>query len=512
MVELKCKICGGKLEFNEGERIGVCDSCGTKQVLPKLEDNERKANLYDRANHFFGLHEYDRAMSLYEQILSEDMEDAEIYWSLVLCRYGVEYVEDPDTKRRIPTIHRLQVESLLEDVDYQKAIEKADEKSKELYEESGREIEEIRKQILSLSQKEEPYDVFICYKETDKEGNRTKDSVLANELYHELKEEGYKVFFSRITLENKLGENYESCIFSALHTSKVMVVIGTKAEYLNSVWVKNEWSRYLELIKQGEKKVLIPAYSEMDPYDLPEEFSHLQAQDMNKLGFMQDLVRGIKKIASEEKEEGKEVKVVQSTTVVEDSNISVEALMKRIEIFLEYEEWIEANEYCEKVLDRDPENAQAYLYKIMANVKVKKKEDLVKSTIIFDDKTSYKKLMQFADPDLAEEIKGYAKEAKDRAALYLEKYNEALEILKKPIYNLSTESILAALEILKSIKGYRDSDKLVVEWENNMATLIEKRKSQEYSSPFYVVFVKNLLIMFFLGIVISCMLILLIAI
>ena len=140
MVELKCKICGGKLEFNEGERIGVCDSCGTKQVLPKLEDNERKANLYDRANHFFGLHEYDRAMSLYEQILSEDMEDAEIYWSLVLCRYGVEYVEDPDTKRRIPTIHRLQAESLLEDHDYQKAIEKADERSKELYEESGKEL------------------------------------------------------------------------------------------------------------------------------------------------------------------------------------------------------------------------------------------------------------------------------------------------------------------------------------------------------------------------------------
>lgn len=43
--------------------------------------------------------------------------------------------------------------------------------------------------------------------------------------------------------------------------------------------------------------MLIPAYKDMDPYDLPEEFSHLQAQDMGKLGFMQDLIRGIKKIA-----------------------------------------------------------------------------------------------------------------------------------------------------------------------------------------------------------------------
>ena len=44
--------------------------------------------------------------------------------------------------------------------------------------------------------------------------------------------------------------------------------------------------------------MLVPAYKDMDPYDLPEEFSHLQAQDMSKLGFMQDLIRGIKKIVS----------------------------------------------------------------------------------------------------------------------------------------------------------------------------------------------------------------------
>ena len=76
-----------------------------------------------------------------------------------------------------------------------------------------------------------------------------------------------------------------------------MVVIGTKPEYFNAVWVKNEWSRYLALIRNGAKKVLIPAYRDMDPYDLPEEFSHLQAQDMSKLGFMQDLIIGIRKIA-----------------------------------------------------------------------------------------------------------------------------------------------------------------------------------------------------------------------
>ena len=42
------------------------------------------------------------------------------------------------------------------------------------------------------------------------------------------------------------------------------------------MWVKNEWSRFLKLIKSNKNKILIPAYKEMDPYDLPDEFSHLQ--------------------------------------------------------------------------------------------------------------------------------------------------------------------------------------------------------------------------------------------
>ena len=141
-----------------------------------------------------------------------------------------------------------------------------------------------------------------------------------------------------------------------------MVVLGTKPEYFNAVWVKNEWSRYLSLIKKGDKKTLIPAYKDMDPYDLPEEFSHLQAQDMSKLGFMQDLIRGIKKIVQTE---APKVTVVKET-VVTGGNVSIVPLLKRGFMFLVDGEWVSANEYCEKVLDMDPECAEAYLGKLMA--------------------------------------------------------------------------------------------------------------------------------------------------
>lgn len=295
MAVFKCKMCGASLEVADKATTATCDYCGSLQTLPKLSD-DKVSKLHERAGHFRRNNEFDKAISVYEQILDEDPTDAETYWSLVLCRYGVEYVEDPVTGKRIPTVNRAQFTSIFDDDNYKMATQYADLSQKVIYEDEATAINEIQKGILAISQSETPFDIFICYKETDELGQRTRDSVYANDLYHQLTQEGFKVFYAPITLEDKLGEAYEPYIFAALNSAKVMVVIGTRPEYFEAVWVKNEWSRFLSLIKNGQKKVLIPAYSGMDPYDLPKEFSHLQAQDMTKLGFMPDLIRGIKKI------------------------------------------------------------------------------------------------------------------------------------------------------------------------------------------------------------------------
>ena len=177
MAIFKCKMCGGTIEFNPGDTVGICDSCGTKQTLPRLDD-DKKANLYDRANHFRRDNDYDKAMGIYEQILNADSTDAEAYWSLVLCRYGIEYVEDPATHKRVPTVNRAQFTSIFDDDNYKSALKYADLGQKAIYEEEANTINEIQKGILAISQKEEPFDVFICYKETDNNGRRTQDSVL----------------------------------------------------------------------------------------------------------------------------------------------------------------------------------------------------------------------------------------------------------------------------------------------------------------------------------------------
>ncbi len=471
MALFKCKMCGGSLEVSNGETVAVCEYCGTKQTLPKLDD-EKKANLYDRANHFRRGNDFDKAAAIYEQILDADTEDAEAYWSLVLCRYGIEYVEDPASHKRIPTVNRAQFTSIFADEDYKSAIKYADGYQKEIYEQEAKTIDGIQKEILLISQKEEPFDVFICYKETDANGRRTQDSVLANDLYHQLTQEGFKVFFSRITLEDKLGTAYEPYIFAALNSAKVMVVLGTKAEYFNAVWVKNEWSRYLALIKNGAKKTLIPAYRDMDPYDLPDEFSHLQAQDMSKLGFMQDLIRGIKKII----QAGEPKAAVVRETAASAGSAAVAPLLRRVFMFLEDEDWESANNYCEKVLDIEPENAEAYLGKLMAEYQVLRIEELEELDETFDDSSYYEKIMRFGSPEFKERIAGYNRAIIERleAEELEENYSDAVAAMKKAY---KKPDFLAAAEMFKEILDYKDS---AVLYEKCLAESETARKKEIY--------------------------------
>lgn len=315
MSVLICKMCGGDLEIAEGMTTIKCPYCGTNQTLPRLDD-ERRLRLYDRANHFRRSSDYDKAMAVYEQILNEDQTDSEAYWGIVLCRYGIEYVDDPVTHKKIPTVNRAQYTPVPADEDYKAAMWYADAVQAEIYEQEARVIDSIQKGIFLVSQKEAPYDIFICCKEADENGNRTRDSVLADEIYYQLTKEGYRVFFARITLQDKPGEAYEPYIFAALHSARIMIVAGTSQENLQAVWVRNEWSRYLTLIRQGERKVLIPVYRDMNPYDLPAEFSHLQALDMSRLGFVQDLIYGVNRILGHGMQDGARETVSSNTAPV----------------------------------------------------------------------------------------------------------------------------------------------------------------------------------------------------
>lgn len=211
MTILKCKMCGGDLSIEEGTTVCECEYCCSRQTVPKVDD-EKKIKLYERANRLRMANEFDKAATVYEGIVGEDDTEAEAYWGLLLCKYGIEYVDDPVSGDKIPTCHRSGFDSIMDDPDFEMVMENADAVSKPVYREQAKQIEELRKDIIEVSGKEEPYDIFICYKETDENGDRTLDSVLAQDVYDMLTEKGYRVFFSRITLEDTMKSRQSESI------------------------------------------------------------------------------------------------------------------------------------------------------------------------------------------------------------------------------------------------------------------------------------------------------------
>ena len=291
----KCKICGGQTTIDLKNGIAICDYCGTKQALPLFTEDSARL-LYERGNAYLSQNEYDKAEVVFNQLLTINPNDPELYWDLVLCKYGVTYVKDPKTAKYIPTCNRTHYTPIFKDENYLKAIELSSGEKNTLYKSDAETIDNIQKGILAVSKKEKPFDIFISYKETDVNGNRTQDSIAAQELYEKLTEAGYKVFFSRITLEDKVGTEYEPYIYAALYSSKVMLTICSSKENIEAVWVKNEWSRFLTLRQNDSSKTILPLYFDMQKTELPDEFALLSSYDMAVDGFEQELLRGIKKL------------------------------------------------------------------------------------------------------------------------------------------------------------------------------------------------------------------------
>ena len=431
MAVIKCKMCGGDLVIEPGATVAECEYCGTRQTIPN-QDDEKKLTLFARANRLRMGCEFDKAAGIYESIVADFPQEAEAYWGLVLCKYGTEYVDDPATGKKIPTCHRSSFESILEDSDFEQALENADVVARKVYRDEAKQIEEIRKGIIEVSGKEEPYDIFICYKETDENGERTVDSVIAQDVYDALTEKGYRVFFSRITLEDKLGQEYEPYIFAALNSAKIMLAFGTDYEYYNAVWVKNEWSRYLKLMAKDKTKHLIPCYKGIDAYDMPKEFAKLQAQDMGKVGAIQDLMRGIEKLLPRMQGGDSAPTIVYQSQPV-TGGVQTDAMIKRGFMSLEDGAFEEAKKFFNDALNTTPECADAYLGLYMVEIRARDKCTAEHEHIEEDEVVSryWNRAIQFAVPPLKTELEGWERQRRAKREEAQQKESARKEKLAK---------------------------------------------------------------------------------
>jgi len=128
------------------------------------------------------------------------------------------------------------------------------------------------------------YDIFISFKNNDKMGQRTKDSVLAEKCYRYLVGKGFNVFFSNEELEINGKSNYSESIDDALDSSRFLIAVGCSKDHFESGWVRYEWDSFLNAIRSGvklESEVFV-LYADMKiPHELPWALRMQQAFDGN---------------------------------------------------------------------------------------------------------------------------------------------------------------------------------------------------------------------------------------
>lgn len=286
-----CRCCARQVVFFQDENLRECAACGMLNARP--QSTGKTFDFLQRANQQRSSCDFTNAESSYQHVLQEHPTEHEALWGLALCRYGVEYIEDPKTQMLMPTCHFTRRKPLMEDSDYLLACENAPASVRLQYEADAQYIDTIQAGIRASARDCLPFDVFICHKATVPGTDmRPPDFEYARSLYYKLTQMGYQTFFAHETLQHVAGANYEARIYHALHTAKVMLVICTREDYLNTAWVRSEWSRYLERMDAEGNCVLVPLlYDGMAAHTLPKPFTHrnLEGLRMGELDSLEKL-------------------------------------------------------------------------------------------------------------------------------------------------------------------------------------------------------------------------------
>ncbi len=316
-IELKnfeCTICGGKLIADGTDRYR-CQSCGKEYLMTETEREEvsHSLALLQMANVERESANFAKAENLYRNIVKDNLDEkwlADAYWGLFLCEQHCMFETD-ENGNQFPSFYDISPvaidasEALANAIS--SALSQGDSKKANIFKELSVIMKQSKVNYQRIKQTEEPYDIFICFKKSkmDGSGANTAEYRLAYQLYNQLCRE-YRVFFSEESLKNIVVRQYEPNIYHALYTAKVMLVLCSHTPYLNSQWVKNEWSRYIEMSKtSSEAKTVIPIfYHDYKVENLPVELKKYQGirEDINLMSTLNETVRNIIKPVDKEAE------------------------------------------------------------------------------------------------------------------------------------------------------------------------------------------------------------------
>ncbi len=271
-----CLTCGSACTLQTDGSF-LCPCCGNI-YRPKtgdglLTDLRIAANLRQSARFAEAEQAYRDIVQKYK---GQDLSDA--YWGFFMCRQNLLF--EMDGKGQVfPCFYRLK-NIPCEDTDgYKGALWYADKYSPDkarVYRETAAFIDKARQDYAAISATP-PYDIFICFKKTDSEGETTRGTQLAYDIYNRFSGK-YNVFFSEVSLKNITVREYEPNIYYGLHTARVMLLICDKVSYLNTTWMRNEWCRFGAINRlDNDRKCILPVLMDgFNPDALPDELWHIQ--------------------------------------------------------------------------------------------------------------------------------------------------------------------------------------------------------------------------------------------
>ena len=180
--------------------------------------------------------------------------------------------------------------------------------------------------------------------------------------------------------------------------------------------------------------------------------------------------------------------------VFQSANASpVEALLKRAALLMEDGDWQKADERLERLLDNDPENAQAYFGKVLVQLKVPSAKVLTAKAVelgITSLKTykDYEKALRFADPNFRFVLECY--DPANREDIY----QEITSLLTQP---RSFEKCQKAMMLLEYIpQGYKEVDALTgqlksaeqvyLKYKRTVAHLNESKSSTKFQDTLVI--------------------------
>ncbi len=267
----KCKKCGGDMDPKDAHGgVLKCKYCGARWTIPNYHRGY-DASL-DTGDVFLESGNFNEAYNAYKQAAKHDPEEPEAYFRMAQAEFRVQFLKDEVNDRLQPICFDITDKIFTYNENYRKALSLATPEQRELYRTWGMEIDDICDKFFVLKKRKISYDCFICVKvSAEQDGDvkkYTDDYHRAYEIYMDLKSKGYKPFLSQEVLKDETGSDYEAHILYALLSAPTMLVVCGNEEYLNTVWVKNEYTRYLKLmsdkVKEGDSLAIVCLYDRIE--------------------------------------------------------------------------------------------------------------------------------------------------------------------------------------------------------------------------------------------------------